>query len=237
MPRHALLPDGSRPTELAQLALTKSRQTPSSFGGLNVKLPTVAPGQSIGLLGGSFNPAHEGHLNISQAALKRLNLDRVWWLVSPGNPLKSRDELMPLSDRVDGARLLAKNRRIVVTDFERELPTPYTASTLAFLTTRLAQVNFVWLMGADNLAQIHLWKNWQAIFNLVPVAILDRPGFRHKARASRAAQRFASAFVDEADAAGLALMPAPAWSFLTVPLTSVSSTEIRRGPEQGQGEN
>ena len=207
--------------------MSKTLQTSSSFGGLNVKLPAVAPGQSIGLLGGSFNPAHEGHLDISLHALKRLGLDQIWWVVSPGNPLKSHDELAPLDERVENARHLAKGGRIVVTDFERELPAPYTASTLEFLTSRFGRTNFVWLMGADNLAQLHLWKNWEMIFNLVPMAILDRPGFRHKAHASRAAKKFASAYVDETNASGLALMAAPAWTFLTVPLNSASSTELR----------
>ena len=209
--------------------MSKTAQTPSGSGGLHVKLPSSAPGQTIGLLGGSFNPAHEGHLNISRHAIKRLGLDQVWWLVSPGNPLKSHDDLASVDTRMNDARELIHNRRIQVTDFERHLRTPYTASTLEFLTSRLSQVKFVWLMGADNLAQIHLWKNWQTIFELTPIAVIGRPGFRMKARASQAAQKYSTAYIDQADASGLALMPAPAWTFLTVPLSPASSTEIRNG--------
>ena len=210
--------------------MSKTQQNSSSFGGLHVKLPAVAPGQAIGLLGGSFNPAHEGHLNISMQALRRLNLDQVWWLVSPGNPLKSHDDLATSETRIKDARKLVRNRRIVVTGFEEHLPTPYTAATLEFLTTRLAKTRFVWLMGADNLAQLHQWKNWEDIFNLVPIAVIDRPGFRMKARASLAAQKFENAYVDQADATGLASMPAPAWTFLTVPLSAASSSALRNDP-------
>ena len=209
--------------------MSKTAQTTSGFGRIHVKLPSSAPGQAIGLLGGSFNPAHEGHLNISRHAIKRLGLDQVWWLVSPGNPLKSHDDLASVDTRMNDARELIQNRRIQVTDFERHLPTPYTASTLEFLTSRLDLVNFVWLMGADNLAQIHLWKNWETIFNLTPIAVIDRPGFGMKARASLAAQKYSPAYVDQADASGLAAMVAPAWTFLNVPLSSASSSRIRNG--------
>ncbi len=205
----------------------KAGRAPSSFGGIHVKLPTVAPGQRIGLLGGSFNPAHEGHRNISLAALKRLNLDCIWWIVSPGNPLKSHGDLASFDDRVEHARKVSEHGRILVTDFEASLPTPFTSSTLAFLNARHKNVNFIWLMGADNLAQIHLWKNWRSIFDQVPVAVFDRPGYRHRARASVAAQSYSWALVDESDAAGLALMEAPAWTFLSVRLSAISSTELR----------
>ena len=168
----------------------RARKTSSAFGGINVRLPATAPGQRIGLLGGSFNPAHEGHRNISLEAIKRLELDRVWWLVSPGNPLKEHDDLAPFGDRVEQARKVSGHRRIIVTDFEAQLPTPYTAATVTFLNSRLNHVNFVWLMGADNLVQIHLWKNWRRIFDSVPVAVIDRPGYRHRAQASVAAQGY-----------------------------------------------
>ena len=209
--------------------MPKDAQNLSRHGGLNVKLPLVAPGQSVGLLGGSFNPAHEGHLSISRHALNRLNLDQVWWLVSPGNPLKSHDDLAHIDTRVKAATEVAHDRRIVVTDFERELPTPYTAATLKFLTSRLVGTNFVWLMGADNLAQIHLWQNWEMIFRLARIAVIDRPGYRMKARASRAALKYANAYVDERDAGGLAMMAPAAWTFLSVPLSSASSTALRGG--------
>jgi len=126
------------------------------------------------------------------------------------------------------AREVSGHRRIEVTDFEAQLPTPYTSATVTFLKARLKYVNFVWLMGADNLAQVHLWKNWRVIFDQVPVAVIDRPGYRHRAQASVAAQGYSRALIDESDAPGLALMTPPAWSFLSVPLNTISSTELRK---------
>lgn len=207
--------------------MPKPRAPSPRHDGLHIKLPVTAPGQAIGLLGGSFNPVHEGHVNISRAALKRLGLDQLWWVMSPGNPLKSHDELLPLDERMAAARAMVTDRRIIVTDFERHLPTPYTASTLAFLTARQPRVHFVWLMGADNLAQIHLWKNWEQIFERAPVAVLDRPGYRHRAMAARAAQTMRDHYIDESDASGLAHFAPPAWTFLTIPLTDISSTDLR----------
>jgi nicotinate-nucleotide adenylyltransferase len=191
-------------------------------------LPPTAPGQSIGLLGGSFNPPHIAHRQISELVLKRLGLDQVWWLVTPGNPLKGRGDLAPLGERLVLSRAMAKNPRIEITAFERDLPTPYTAATLAYLKRRSPLVRFVWIMGADNLAGFHRWRRWREILTMVPVVVVDRPGWRLKAFASKAAQAFASSRVPETRAGGLAAMPPPAWTFLTGPLSQVSSTELRR---------
>lgn len=164
---------------------------------------------------------------ISEAALKRLGLDKVWWVVSPGNPLKERNDTAPLAERLQLCRAIATNPHITVTDFEVDLPAPYTASTLAFLKARSPLVRFVWIMGADNLAQFERWHRWREIFTMVPVVVVDRPGWRLKAMASKAARAFASSRVPEVDAATLSRRPAPAWTFLTGPLSHASSTAIR----------
>jgi nicotinate-nucleotide adenylyltransferase len=186
------------------------------------------PGERIGLLGGSFNPAHDGHRRISLAALARLELDRVWWVVSPGNPLKSHGELVSLSERLEQARKVANHPRIIVTGFEAALNSPYTAATLAFLVKRRPNVHFVWLMGADNLVQLHRWRQWQDIFETVPVAVLDRPGWHLKGMASMPATRFRLAQVPQTRAPALAGLKPPAWMFLTLPLSKLSSTAIRQ---------
>jgi nicotinate-nucleotide adenylyltransferase len=204
---------------------------PDRFG--HVKgLPSTAPGQRIGLLGGSFNPPHVAHRQISEIVLKRLGLDQIWWLVTPGNPLKARGDLAPLAERLVLCRAMAKNPRIVVTAFERDLPAAYTAGTLAFLKRRSPLVRFVWIMGADNLAGFHRWQRWREIVTMVPVVVVDRPGWRLKALASKAARAFAASQVPETKARGLVAMPPPAWTFLTGPLSPVSSTDLRRKARQ-----
>ncbi|MGA8691339.1 MAG: nicotinate-nucleotide adenylyltransferase [Methyloceanibacter sp.] len=195
----------------------------------DLKVPMAMPNMRIGLLGGSFNPAHEGHRHISLVALKRLGLDQVWWLVSPGNPLKDTSKAPDLGARAVAARAIAHHPRIVVTGFEAARGSAYTIDTLRFLKRRFPSVDFVWLMGADNLAQFHHWRGWEELFGMVPIALLDRPGFRLKARASKAAQRFASAAIDESDAGGLAQLAPPAWTMLTLPLSGLSSTALRVG--------
>jgi nicotinate-nucleotide adenylyltransferase len=191
------------------------------------RLPLAAAGMRIGLLGGSFDPAHEAHREISVTALKRLGLDQVWWLVTPGNPLKASAKA-DLETRVQAARALARHPRIEVTGFAAG--SPYTIDLLAALKRRFPGVNFVWLMGADNLAQVHRWRDWEKIFALLPIAVLDRPGFRLKARAGKAAQRFAPYRVDDSDAGGLALLVPPAWSILSHKLSPLSSTALRAKP-------
>jgi nicotinate-nucleotide adenylyltransferase len=191
------------------------------------KLPMAARNMRIGLLGGSFNPAHAAHRAISVTALKRLELDQVWWLVTPGNPLKDASRLPSLESRVEAARDLAKHPRIAVTGFEAVSGSAYTINLLAELKRRFPGVGFVWLMGADNLAQFDRWRAWEEIFAAVPIAVLDRPGFRLKARAGKAAHRFAAYQVDESDARGLARLEPPAWTILTHTLSGLSSTALR----------
>jgi nicotinate-nucleotide adenylyltransferase len=187
----------------------------------------AAPTMSIGLLGGSFNPPHDAHRQISLTALKRLGLDQVWWLVAPGNPLKDAAKLPSLDDRVEAARKMARSPRIEVTGFAGS--SPYTIDLVTELKRRLPGVNFVWLMGADNLAEFHRWRSFDKIFAKLPIAVLDRPGFRLKARAGMAAQRFAPYRVDESDARGLARLEPPAWTILTHRLSGLSSTALRAG--------
>jgi nicotinate-nucleotide adenylyltransferase len=151
----------------------------------------------------------------------------VWWLVTPGNPLKGRSELAPLAERLMLCRAMASNRRIEVTDFETDLPTSHTYSTLAFLKSRSPLVRFVWLMGADNLAEMERWHRWREIFGLFPIAVVDRPGWRLKALSSKPARAYAGQRVPESQAKMLALTPPPAWTFLTGPLSQVSSTGLR----------
>jgi nicotinate-nucleotide adenylyltransferase len=209
--------------------LSKLKSVPA-----HLKMPVAAPNMRIGLLGGSFNPAHEGHRHASLVALARLGLDRVWWLVSPGNPLKRGAKLPPLVERVAAAKKIAHHPRIVVTGFEGAQSSTYTVDSLRLLKRRFPHVNFVWLMGADNLGDVHRWRAWEEIFQLVPIAVLDRPGFRLKARASKAAQRFAAASIDESDANGLALIEPPAWTLLTMPLSGLSSTALRGKKDNGK---
>lgn len=184
----------------------------------------AASGMRIGLLGGTFDPPHEAHREISLTALKRLGLDQVWWLVTPGNPLKT-SKPASLESRVKAARTLARHPRIAITGFCAG--SAYTIDLLLELKRRFPGVNFVWLMGADNLAEFHCWRAWEDIFAALPIAVLDRPGFRLKARAGKAAQRFAPYMVDESDAGALALLEPPAWTILTHKLSPLSSTALR----------
>jgi len=193
------------------------------------RLPPHAPGQKIGLLGGSFDPAHEGHRAASLLALKRLGLDRVWWLVSPGNPLKDTRYLAPLPARAAAARHLARHPRIAVTDFEAEAGTRFTYDTISYLKRRMPACHFVWLMGADNFIHFHRWKRWREIADLVPLAIIDRPGSTLKAAHSRAAKALEGARLEESDALLLPLCKPPAFVFLHGPRSPLSSTALREG--------
>lgn len=185
--------------------------------------PPAEAGMVVGLLGGSFDPAHAGHAHITREALKRFGLDRVWWLVSPGNPLKAEGPA-PLDLRLAQARAVMDDPRVVVTDLESRLGTRATADTLDRLTALYPGVRFVWLMGADNLAQFHRWDRWQSILARVPVGVLARPGFGVAARLSVAARMFRAA---EVPPRGLGLRAAPAWAFVNVPLVNLSSSAIR----------
>lgn len=193
------------------------------------RLPMASANMRIGLLGGSFNPAHQAHRAISLTALKRLGLDRVWWLVTPGNPLKDASKLASLESRVEAARALANHPRIAVTGFEAASGSAYTIDLVAELKRRFPGVSFILLMGADNLATFDRWRAWEEIFAAVPIAVLDRPGFRLRARAGKAAQRFSAYHIDESDARGLARLEPPAWTILTHRLSGLSSTALRAG--------
>jgi nicotinate-nucleotide adenylyltransferase len=191
--------------------------------------PPAFAGMTIGLLGGTFDPPHAGHVHISQVALRRLGLDRLWWLVTPGNPLKTRGDVASFAKRLDAAQRLARHPRIDVTGFEASRGSAYTADMLAFLTRRNPGTRFIWVMGADNLVAFHQWRHWRDILEQVPVAVIDRPGYRYAARAGIAAQCYAGAYVDESDANGLFRYQPPAWTFLSAPLSELSSSELRTG--------
>jgi len=194
------------------------------------------PGQTVGLLGGSFNPAHGGHLHISKEALKRLQLDEVWWLVSPQNPLKARRGMAPLAQRLATARRLVHHPRIRVTDLERLLGTQHTAASLRRLSTLFPKYRFVWLMGADNLVQISRWHDWTQIFHLLPVATLARPHYSIMASTSKAATRFRRRRVTGGRVKRLALQPAPAWVLLRIRLSTLSASGLRQAqPSSAEG--
>jgi nicotinate-nucleotide adenylyltransferase len=195
----------------------------------DLRPPPVQPGMRIGLLGGSFNPPHAAHRLISLNALKRLQLHQVWWMVTPGNPLKEHSGLAPLGERIRLCREVSRHPRIAVTAFETGIGTAYTAKALRFLRRRFPGVHFVWLMGADNLASFHRWNEWQSIFRLMPIAVEDRPGWRHRALASQAAACFGHFRMPENAAAALTSLPPPTWVYLSGPLSQLSSTALRAG--------
>ncbi len=188
--------------------------------------PYAASGQVIGLLGGSFDPAHEGHVHITREALKRFGLDQVWWLVSPRNPLKSHGPA-PISERIAHARDIIQHPNVRVTGLEMQLGTRYTAQTVRGLQRLYPRQKFVWLMGADNLAQFHLWQDWQDIAERLPLGILARPGQRISARMSRAASLYAPYRIAGRNSQSLAHADAPAWCFVNVPMMDISSSAIR----------
>jgi nicotinate-nucleotide adenylyltransferase len=181
----------------------------------------------IGLFGGSFDPAHDGHLRVSLEALKRLRLDQVWWLVSPQNPLKRNAPSNDLARRIAAARSVARHPRIRVTGIEAELGTTYSAETLGRLLPRLNGVAVVWMMGADNLASFHHWRDWQRIAASLPIAVFNRPGDSLGAVASPAAQTLARFRLDAHDASLLPAIPPPAWVFMPSPHIDISSTALR----------
>jgi nicotinate-nucleotide adenylyltransferase len=181
----------------------------------------------IGLLGGSFNPPHVAHRDISLFAIKRLKLDRVWWLVTPGNPLKDAGGLHDLGRRAEAARQIADDPRIDVSCLESVIGTRYTVDTITYLRRRVSGLRLVWIMGADNLAQFHRWQNWQRIAAEVPIAVIDRPPQSFRALAAPAAQAFARYRLPENQAATLPDRRAPAWVFLTGLKLNLSSTGLR----------
>jgi len=192
-----------------------------------IVLPPYAPGIRIGLFGGTFDPAHAAHRAACMLALRRLGLDRVWWLVTPGNPLKNTRGLAPLSERVAAAQALAHHPRIDVTDFEAALGTAYTYATISYLKRRCPGVRFVWIMGADNLRSFHRWQRWRGIAQLVPIAVIDRLGPSLYAIGSAAAQALARYRLPESAARQLAERKPPAWIYLHGLKSPLSSTALR----------
>jgi nicotinate-nucleotide adenylyltransferase len=194
-------------------------------------LPPHAAGQAIGLYGGSFNPPHAGHRHVSLLALRRLGLAQVWWLVTPGNPLKQTRALPEQAERMQAAARVAAHPRIVISGVEAEFRTRYTADLIRILRNKAPAMRFVWIMGSDNLAQFHRWERWQDIAATVPIAVVNRPSFLAAPLSSRAAQALRAYRVDERDAATLPWRAPPAWTFLTGPRTVVSSTALREQDE------
>jgi nicotinate-nucleotide adenylyltransferase len=187
----------------------------------------LTAGMRVGLFGGSFNPAHDGHAHVAETALSRLDLDRVVWLVSPQNPLKGRHDTAPLAERMASARACASGPAMIVSDVESRIGTSWTIDTLRTLKARHPGVRFVWLMGSDNLATFHRWRGWTDIMRMAPVAVVARPGSLLESRAAPAARRFAAARVASEQARMLPMMAAPAWTYLTAPLNRSSSTALR----------
>jgi nicotinate-nucleotide adenylyltransferase len=219
-PRH--LPDGPP---------LGCRRGPRLYRRLDDAAPQPAPGRTpraIGLLGGSFNPAHDGHRYISLEAIKRLALDEVWWLVSPQNPLKPRAGMAPFAERMAKAQAVARHPRLRVSDLEAQLGTTYTAETLERLTAMPGQ-RFIWLIGADNLLQLPQWQHWTRIFRLAPIAVFDRSPYSQSAVVSKAGRRFAHARIAETSAHSLKDKATPAWTYIHLPPHPASSTAIRAG--------
>ncbi|MAS43217.1 MAG: nicotinic acid mononucleotide adenylyltransferase [Rhodobacteraceae bacterium] len=197
--------------------------------------PRAVPGLRVGLLGGSFDPPHPGHVHITRQALARFRLDRVWWLVSPGNPLKARGPA-DLALRMEACRAVMRHPRVEITDIEARLGARYTARTLRSLRARYPGVRFVWLMGADNLAAFHRWDRWAEIARTTPIGVLGRPGAQLRAGLSPMARRFASARLPAGSEGALALRQAPAWAMAGGAMSDHSSTRIRaagRWPTRG----
>lgn len=192
-----------------------------------MRMPVAGDGQKIGLFGGSFNPPHEGHLNLCDLALKRLELDQIWWMVTPGNPLKDTSELEPLEARIKKCHVMISHPKIKVTAFEALHKVRFTADTLRVVQRLRPRNDFVWLMGADNLADFHRWQDWREIADMMPIAVIDRPGSTLSYHSSQASITLSKYRIDEADAPLLSHMQPPAWTFLHGPRSSLSSTQLR----------
>ncbi len=190
-------------------------------------LPPHAPGMRIGLFGGTFDPPHQAHLAAALLALKRLRLDRVWWLVTPGNPLKNTRGLAPLADRIAAARALTSHPRIDITGLEAVIKTRYTYDTISWLLARCPGVRFVWIMGADNLRSFHRWQKWHKIAELMPIVVIDRLGPSLYAAASPAGNVLARVRIPEHDAAALLDRKPPVWAYLHGLKSPLSSTALR----------
>ncbi len=214
-------------TAMKREFLPARRAAARSGGSGRIVLPPYAPGMRIGLFGGTFDPPHAAHRAASLLAMRRLGLDRVWWLVTPGNPLKDTRGLSPLVRRLADARALAHHPRIDVTDFEADLGTNYTYATISYLLQRCVGVHFVWIMGADNLRHFHRWDRWRDIARLVPIAVIDRLGPSLYSAANAAGQALAWARLPESAARALPLHKPPAWIYLHGLKSPLSSTALR----------
>jgi nicotinate-nucleotide adenylyltransferase len=191
-------------------------------------MPHAEKGMAVGLFGGSFNPPHGGHALVAEIALRRLALDQLWWIVTPGNPLKNTNELAPLTERIRLSEAIAAEPRIKVTAFEAGRSLRYTADTLALVKARNPGVDFVWIMGADNLRDFHRWQRWRQIALTFPIAVIDRPGATLAFLSAVVTKTFDYARVDEGDAPILPRMRAPAWTFIHGPRSLLSSSAIRK---------
>lgn len=212
----------------ADLSPAGRGEVPATF----TRIPPVAPGMRIGLYGGSFNPPHAAHRAVSLLALKRLKLDRVWWLVTPGNPLKDNHALPPLGERLALSREVAHHPALIPTGLEAGLGTRFSFDTVATLVRRFPQVHFVWIMGADNLTHFHRWQRWRDLASTLPVAVVDRMGETLRAMASPAAQALAPYRIPEIDAPRLPLLRPPAFIYLHGLKSPLSSTQIRQREAQ-----
>jgi nicotinate-nucleotide adenylyltransferase len=201
--------------------------SPVVTGTGRIVLPPHGPGMRIGLFGGTFDPVHAAHRAACLLAMKRLGLDRVWWLVTPGNPLKDTRGLAPLDARIAAARKIARHPRVAVTGVEALIGTRYTYETIAYLKRRCPGVRFVWIMGGDNLATFHRWKRWRDIAALVPIAVVDRLGPSLYATAGIAGQALAYARLPESAARTLPERRPPAWLYLHGLKSPLSSTALR----------
>lgn len=193
-----------------------------------LRMPHVERGMAVGLFGGSFNPPHAGHALVAETAMRRLRLDQLWWMVTPGNPLKDHSNLAPLEERLALSEVAAEDPRMKVTAFEAAHRVRYTADTVALVQARNPGVNFVWIMGADSLRDFHKWERWQEIMRTIPIAVFDRPGATLSFLSSKVAKTFDHARIDEEDAPLLARSNPPAWTFIHGPRSPLSSTMLRR---------
>lgn len=200
---------------------------PASIPARYLRMPHVEKGMAVGLFGGSFNPPHAGHVLVAEIAMRQLRLDQLWWIVTPGNPLKDMRQLAPLAERVAASEAITPDPRIKVTAFEARHHVRYSADTVRLAVARNPGVKFIWVMGADNLKTFHRWQRWRSIVHTVPIAVVDRPGSTLSFLSSPMARAFWRARVDEDDSGMLAWIAPPAWTFIHGPRSSLSSTALR----------